>query len=196
MISKVQSAVISGIEGQMIELETHIANGMPNHVIVGLPGQVVKESKERVKSALKVMGIRFPDTRITQNLYPAYLRKEGAHLDLPMAVGILTCMGRMNQADKRFGFIGELSLEGHIRPIKGALSLIEGMKHAGITHIVLPEGNLNEGRYVDSVSLYPFQTLEAMVAAFESDSLSPCTPENPSFESIIQAEHFRDVIGQ
>ncbi|OJV64703.1 MAG: hypothetical protein BGO41_13970 [Clostridiales bacterium 38-18] len=172
MYSKINTAVSWGIEGLGIKIETHILRGMPNHILVGLPSTVIKESKERVRSAIKSIGVKFSDDRIVQNLYPADLKKEGSHLDLPLAIGILACTEVLNgKSFDKLGFIGELALNGDIQPISNVLSLIEGLVSAGISHIVMPYDNRVESRFINNVTIYPYSTLQELVADLASESL-------------------------
>lgn len=172
MYSKINTAVSWGIEGLGIKIETHILRGMPNYILVGLPSTIIKESKERVRSAIKSIGVKFSDDRIVQNLYPADLKKEGSHLDLPLAIGILACTETLNHSDyESFGFIGELALNGDIQPISNVLSLIEGIVASGIKKIVLPFDNRIEARFIDDVEIYPYSSLQELVSDLSSDGL-------------------------
>ena len=119
MYSIVNTCVLHGLNGHIIQVETDLSKGLPVFQIVGLPDASIKESKERVRTAIKNSGYIFPVSRITVNLVPAHLRKEGSQLDLAIAVGILQSMGEINDFDyKRTAFIGELSLDGRINPIE------------------------------------------------------------------------------
>ena len=161
MYSKIITSVNWGIEGYPVEIETNILRGLPNHVIVGLPSMIIKESKERVKSAIKSASVKFPDDRIIQNLYPANIKKEGSQLDLPIAIGIFCCLNeQIKDWISSFGFLGELSLDGKIQSISSILSLIDGMRKKGIEHIVIPKDNFEEAQYLEGVHLYPYDRLE------------------------------------
>jgi magnesium chelatase family protein len=158
--SKVVTSVFWGIEGHPVEIETQILGGLPYHIIVGLPSTVIKESKERVKAAIKSIGVKFPDEKIVQNMYPANLKKEGSHLDLPIAVGIfLSQCDEIRKKWDRFGFIGELSLDGKIQPVQGILSLVDGLRAHGIRHLIIPYDNLAEAQFIEGISLYPYKWL-------------------------------------
>lgn len=164
MYSKILTAVNWGIEGKLVEIESNIYSGLPNHVIVGLPSTIIKESKERVKSALKATGFKFPNDRIVQNLYPANLKKEGTQMDLPIAIGIIcSALSVEGTALDDYGFLGELSLDGKIQPVSGILSLIDGLRHSGISHVVIPEGNFEEAAHIDDVKLYPYSALATLM---------------------------------
>jgi len=165
MFSKLYSAITVGIEGIPIEVETHICNGLPNYHIVGLPSQVIKESKERVKAAILSCNIAFPPKKITQNMSPAHVKKEGAQLDLAIALGIIIC------EDKNYrtllsdiGIIGELSLDGNIKPVRGIFSLIEGFRKTGINRIILPYDNLIDFDYYEEMIFYGYSNLKNLYA--------------------------------
>ncbi len=162
MYSKVYSATQTGMIGGLIEIETQIHRGLPYHVIVGLPSQTIRESKDRVKSAVRESGGLFPDNRITQNLYPAHLKKEGTHLDLPLAIGILACTESFEIDLGEMGFIGELSLEGKMKPVTGILALIETFHEFGIKKIVIPEAHIKDVIAIEDVQYYPYATLQEL----------------------------------
>lgn len=198
MISKTISGVLNGIEGIPIEIETFISRGLPSHQIVGLPNQVIKESKERVRSAIKNAGYQFPDQRITQNMSPANIRKEGSHLDLPIAVGILASEFESNFAYlNSVAFVGELSLVGEIKPVKGILSLLDGFKKAGIAHVVCPAENVTEAKYVEGLALYPYASLELLMKDMIAGRLIEYEDRNvPKKENPHYDMDFEDIIGQ
>jgi len=184
MYSKIITSVNWGIEGQIVEIETKILRGLPCHVIVGLPSTIIKESKERVKAALKTSGVKFPEDRIIQNLFPANIKKEGSQLDLPIAMGIFCCLSSVT-ANRLEGiaFLGELSLDGKIQPVQGILSQIDGLKQQGIKRIVIPCGNSEEAQFLDGVVFYPYRDLKALCDDFLSDELKRIS------EGIIDTNH-------
>lgn len=198
MYSKIMTAVNWGIEGQIVEIETNIFKGLPNHIIVGLPSTIIKESKERVKSALKATGFKFPSDRIVQNLYPANLKKEGSQMDLPIAMGIIRSVILNSELNfSGFGFLGELSLDGKLQPVSGILSLIEGMKASGIKHIVIPKANFSEAQYIESVTFYPYETLKALMDDCIVGSLRTQSKSIKISQPRIQyKEDICDIIGQ
>ena len=125
MLSKIYSCVLNGLDGNLTEVETDISNGLPALTIVGLPDTAVKESRERIRSAIKNSGFEFPMKRITINLAPANTKKEGTHLDLPMALGILKASHQIDYSSiESFAFIGELSLDGRLNSVMGILPLV------------------------------------------------------------------------
>src|SRR5690554_2725391 len=129
MYSVIKTCVLQGLNGYIIEVETDLSRGLPMFHIVGLPDASIKESKERVRTAIKNSGFEFPLSRITVNLAPANLRKEGSQLDLAIAVGILQAMGIVDDFNyEDIAFVGELSLDGRLNPIEGALPMIISMR--------------------------------------------------------------------
>ncbi|ROL58368.1 ATP-binding protein [Bacteroidetes/Chlorobi group bacterium Naka2016] len=164
MYSKIQSASVLGINAFLVEIETHLDNALPNFIIVGLPDSAVKESKERVTAAIKNSGIPFPAKKITINLAPADVRKEGSAFDLPIALGILSAINIIPpESTESILFLGELSLEGALRPIHGALPIAYEAKKLGFRAIALPESNANEAALVDDIDVLPFSSLLQIV---------------------------------
>ena len=161
MLARVYSASIFGIESYPVEIEVDINPGLPRINIVGLPDTAVKESKERVHSAIKNSGYIYPKERITINLAPADIKKEGPCLDLPIALGILACSGELNAQNLHdYCLLGELSLDGKIRPIKGALPIALSLRKANIKRkFVLPYENAAEAAVVEGIEAYPARSL-------------------------------------
>ena len=154
MISRVPTATVYGIDGIKIDVEVDITYGLPAFNIVGLPETSVKESKERVRSAIKNAGFEFPGDRITINLAPADVRKEGSSFDLPIAIGVLAAMGAVKREsiDDHL-IIGELSLDGRVKPVRGILPVALLTRGEGIGNIIVPEGNGREAAIVHDVSV-------------------------------------------
>ena len=142
MFAQILGETTCGIDGVQILVEVDVSNGLPSFDLVGLPAMAVRESKERVKAALRNSDYPFPMTRITVNLAPADLRKEGSGLDLPIAIGLMTC-GRILEPEKLENkvFIGELSLDGRIRKVSGVLSMIMDAKKCGAQEVYIPQAN-------------------------------------------------------
>lgn len=144
MYSKVKTCVLQGLSGFIVEVETDISRGLPNFHIVGLPDTSIKESKERVRTAIKNSQYEFPLNRITINLAPANLKKEGSQIDLSIAIGLLSAMGIIMYEDySNISFLGELSLDGKINKIEGALPMVISLRELGIRKVVLPYDNRN-----------------------------------------------------
>jgi len=163
MISNVKACVLIGLEGYQIGVETDLANGLPVFNMVGLPDTSIKESKERVRSAIVNSGFKFPISRITVNLSPASVKKEGSQLDLPIALGILSSGSEIPPIDKDSCFIGELSLDGSIKPVNGVLPMVISLRSAGISKVFVPEANIEECRYVSDIDIYTFNHLSDIV---------------------------------
>ena len=141
MFSKLLSAVISGIEAAIVEVQCDVANGLPAFQVVGLPEKEVSESRERIRSAVKNSGFSFPARRITANLAPADLRKEGVGFDLPIALGIMIAAGEIPPPDRRYLIVGELSLDGEVRRVRGMLPIAIAAAEDGLDGIIVPAGN-------------------------------------------------------
>jgi magnesium chelatase family protein len=164
MLAKVLSGALLGIDAYPVEVEVDIAQGLPQFATVGLPEGAVKESKDRVKSAIKNSGYEFPTRRITINLAPADIRKEGTAFDLPMAVGLLTATGLVpGERSGRFLFMGELSLDGSIKPVRGVLPVAAAARRWDLDGLILPVANAEEGALVDGLPVYPAKTLGEVV---------------------------------
>jgi magnesium chelatase family protein len=162
MLFKAQSAAVFGIEAYLVEVEVDVGSGkMGDFTVVGLPDAAVKESRERIKAALKNCGFEFPAPQgVTINLAPADVRKEGSGFDLPMAMGLLGCQGSFfGKALTDYVFLGELSLDGSVRAIRGALSAALETRERGVKNLVVPEANAREAAVVEGVDVYGVRTL-------------------------------------
>lgn len=160
MIAKINSAGLCGMQGYMIQAEADVSPGIPAWEIVGLPDVAVRESKERIRSAVKHAGFQIPGKRMVINLAPADVKKEGAYLDLPIALGILVSSGQLPISDMAdAAFFGELSLDGRLRPIKGALPLAITAYQNGIRRLFLPEENAREAAVVSEIAVYGISSL-------------------------------------
>lgn len=153
MLAKINSLTIWGIEGVPVDVEVDISFGLPSISIVGLPDQAVRESRDRIKPAIKNSGFKFPsDRKLVINLAPADLKKEGAYFDLPIAVGILAAAGvvPLSRAEE-FSFIGELALDGTLRPVKGVLPIAIKLSEQAGKKIILPYDNALEASIVKDI---------------------------------------------
>jgi len=164
MLSKVLTSATYGIDAYLVEVETNIEKQMPSFTIVGLPDNAVKESRERVTTAIKNSGFEFPIRKITVNLAPADIKKEGSSFDLAIAVGVLTSLEKINSEllDSTI-FLGELALDGQLRPVKGALPISVEAKKAGVKRIILPKESSSEAAIVDGVDVYGMENLAEVV---------------------------------
>ena len=166
MLAKVLSAAVIGIDAYVVDVEVDISQGLPAFATVGLPEGAVRESKERVKAAIKNSGYHFPADRITVNLAPADIKKEGTAFDLPMALGILAATDLIpRNACLDYLVLGELALDGNIRPIKGALPMSITAQEKGLKGIFLPIENAPEAAVVEGVDIFPVRTLYELVEA-------------------------------
>lgn len=164
MLSIIKSSTLLGIEGIIVKVEVDITNGIPSFNIVGLAGTSIKESRERVKSAILNSGYKFPNSRIVVNLSPADMKKEGAYFDLPISIGILRSL--IKEDDKYMDesvFIGELSLDGKLRKVKGVLSLVINAKNKGIKRIFLPKENEREALFIKGIDIIPINNLNECI---------------------------------
>lgn len=164
MLSKIKSCGLVGIDGFLVEVETDISSGIPAFDIVGLGDMAVRESKERVRAAVKNTGLQFPTRRITINLAPANQRKEGSAYDLPIAVGILTATGQIsNPVLEKYMFIGELSLDGDIKPVNGVLPMAVCARQEGAEYLVLPVANADEAAVVKDIKVLPAKNISEVI---------------------------------
>lgn len=164
MLAKVLSSAVLGVNAYTVEVEVDIKRGLPGFQTVGLPEAAVKESKDRVKSAIGNSGYKFPDDRITVNLAPADIKKEGTAFDLPIAVGILSATGIISQERLcEYVILGELSLDGRVKPIKGSLPVALAAKAAGFRGVIVPEENAREAAIVQGIVTLPVRTLGELV---------------------------------
>ncbi len=163
MLSKINTCVLQGLQGYKIEVESDINNGLPVFNIVGLPDTAIKESKERVRSAISNSGYRFPMNRITINLSPASIRKEGSQLDLPIALGILNSMGKINEIKNNSYFIGELSLNGDVKYVEGALPMVISLREMGVKNVFISFENIEECSYIKGINIYPIKDLTELI---------------------------------
>src|SRR3990170_6547425 len=174
MLAKVNSCAVVGLEGSIVEVEVDIASGMTAFNIVGLPDAAVQEAKERVRSAVRNSGFHFTNKRITVNLAPADIRKEGPAYDLPIALGILLASEQLVADVSRAVFLGELSLDGKVRHAHGILPMVALAKERGFSHVYVPASDLGEATLMAGISIYPVETL-AQVAAHLSGT-APIEP--------------------
>ncbi len=200
MLARVLSASIIGIDANPVEVEVDItARGLPHFSMVGLPDTAVKESRDRVRAALKNIGFQFPLKQVTVNLAPADLKKEGSCFDLPIAIGIIAAEEILpREKIEGYVFAGELSLDGRLNPIRGALSMAIMTRNYGLKGIILPESNAPEAAVVNGVKVYGFSSLPEVIDSLTNNSRTPyqidlqkAMEENSTYE-----EDFIEVKGQ
>ncbi|MDD5477333.1 MAG: YifB family Mg chelatase-like AAA ATPase [Candidatus Omnitrophica bacterium] len=164
MISKIYSFGLLGLEAYPVEIEIDVARGLPVVTLVGLADTAIKESKERVRSAIKNSGFQWPAERITVNLAPSNIKKEGACFDLAIALGILAATKQINEdLIKNYSFLGELSLDGQLRPVHGVLAISLTMAKLPLKNLILPEENAKEAGIIPEISAWPLRTLKEVV---------------------------------
>src|SRR4051812_27826419 len=197
MLYKTRSAAVYGIDASLIEVEVDVSGVITKEdqfCTVGLPDAAVRESRQRVRSALKNCGYDIPPTRITINLAPADLKKEGSGFDLPIAVGILGAYGALHNRDlTNFLLVGELGLDGSLRAVPGVLPMAVMAREKGIRNVVLPAQNAREAAVVDGVDVYPVRTLREvldLVNAFAFDGSHAQPLRIDAAEVLNELQHF------
>ncbi|HUL43697.1 MAG TPA: YifB family Mg chelatase-like AAA ATPase [Bacteroidota bacterium] len=201
MFSHVFSAATIGIHAHLVQVETHIAPASHSVSVVGLPDNAVKESKDRVYAAIKTTGFRWPGQRITINLAPADMKKEGSAFDLPIAVGILAATNQvMVELLKEFILLGELALDGRLRPIRGALSMALEARKEKFRGLILPTENAKEAAMVENIEVYPMESLSETIG-FLNGEHSLLKPFHVNLDDVFCQDQkyqfdFADVKGQ
>ncbi len=184
----VLSGALNGIDALLIEVEVDLAMGMPSMAVVGLPEAAVRESKDRVRAALRNSGYDFPPRRITVNLAPADVRKEGSAYDLPIALGILAASGALPVALlEKFAALGELSLDGRVKPVRGALPIAATARQRGLRGLLLPAENAAEAAVIDGIDIIPIQSL--------SDAFDLLRGEKAIRPTRVDVRSLFDVVG-
>ena len=200
MLSIGLSSAVLGIEAYSVKVEVDISSGLPHFSTVGLPDTAIRESKDRVLAAIKNSGYEFSMKRITVNLAPAAVKKEGAAFDLPIALGILAATGQLSQERlQKYIVLGELSLDGSVRKVKGVLPIALAAREANVEGLIIPEGNRKEAAVVEGVDVFPVRNLKEIVDFLNGrDELSPFSISlEEEFEDRRNYEiDFADVKGQ
>ena len=196
MMGHVRSMGLRGLEGYEISVECYITNGLPGFDVVGLPDAAVKEARERVRAAIKNCGFKFPVSRITLNLAPAGTKKTGTVYDLPILLGILEASGLVKLPKASCAFLGELSLEGKLRPVAGVLPMALAAKELGVQELYVPRENAAEATLADGLTVYGVGGVPELCAHLSGTKpLTPETPWQPEAGS-ARLPDFRDVKGQ
>ncbi|MBQ8834973.1 MAG: YifB family Mg chelatase-like AAA ATPase [Oscillospiraceae bacterium] len=196
MICSVRTLGISGIRGSAVTAECYISNGLPGFDIVGLPDAAVKEARERVRAAAKSSRLSFPTSRITVNLAPAGLKKAGTHYDLPILLSILCACGSVRRPRNTSAFLGEVSLDGQLRPISGVLPMALAAKREGIQALFVPAENAAEATLARGPAVYPVHTVQELAAGLNGETvLQPQPLWEPEKDDMVGLD-FKDVLGQ
>lgn len=197
MFAKVKSFGINGLNTFDVEIETDISSGLPKFDIVGLPDAAVKESRERVRASIKNCGYTFPVSRITVNIAPADIKKEGSVYDLPILIAILKASGQLKAVTDGYAFIGELSLDGEIRHANGILPIIIQAKNSGAKSVFIPFDNTGEGSVIKGIDVLPAKNIFEIIAHLTGKkSIEPAYRPIDNEESFSQELDFSDVKGQ
>jgi magnesium chelatase family protein len=196
-VSRVRTAALVGVDGVPVEVEVRISSQLPRVEIVGLPEAAVRESAARVRAALAAAGEKFPDRRITVHLAPAELRKSGAALDLPIAVALLAAAGQIEPgALDGIAFVGELALDGRVRPVRGALALALAVRDAGCAVLIAPRANAPEAALAERLDVRAAGDLIAVLAHLRGGDALPVAPPAPPGEPDLALPDLAEVRGQ
>ncbi len=196
MICSVNTTGVHGIQGNYIRVECYISNGLPSFDIVGLPDAAVKEARERVRAAAKTAGLHFPTSRITVNLAPANLKKSGTHYDLPILLSIMAASGAIRRPKSSSAFLGELSLDGRVRPVSGVLPMAIAAKRSGMEVLFVPAENAAEATLARGPAIIPVRTVKELIAGINGETVLEEEPIWVPEAAPAQSLDFKDVLGQ
>ncbi len=199
MLAQVTSCAVVGLEGAPIQVEVDISRGLPSWTLVGLPDAAVREAGERVRSAIRNSGLKFPEGRLTINLAPADLRKEGPAYDLPIAVGVLIASEQLFPFEDKAMIIGELSLDGSVRHVQGVLPMAAQARDEGINILYVPQADAPEAALVQGLTVYPVATLGRLVSHLLGiNTIAPYEPEQffDDDDPPAYATDFQEIKGQ
>ncbi len=191
MLAKILSFGLSGINGYPVEIELDINAGLPSYDVVGLADTAIKESKSRVKAAIKNSTFNYPINKVIINLAPADTKKEGSMYDLPIALGILVAQDIVsNKSIKDYVILGELSLDGEIRKLNGILPMLISAKQMGYNKFIIPKANAMEASFIDEIEVYPMESLKQVVSFFKGE-INVESNNNKTFESALKNHSFK-----
>ena len=196
MVTAVRSLGLQGISGYEVTVECFLSGGLPAFDIVGLGDTAVKESRERVRAAVKNCGVKFPVSRITVNLAPAGRKKEGTLYDLPILLGILACAEEIKPPAKDAAFVGELSLTGTLRAVNGVLPMAMAAVRAGIRTLYVPAANAAEATLADGVTVYGVPDVVSLVQHLKGEKKLSPQPKWQAEQTSETGPDFSDVMGQ
>ncbi|MFN8540476.1 MAG: magnesium chelatase domain-containing protein [Thermomicrobiales bacterium] len=202
MLATVLSCATVGLDGLLVQVEVDVGFGQPGLVVVGLPDSAIQESRERVRSAIRNSGARFPSGRVIVNLAPADVRKEGPAYDLPIALGILAASGQARVGEELLReslVVGELGLDGAVRHINGVLSMVSLARERGLRRVFVPQEDAREAALVGGVDVLPIGSLADLLAHF--DGVAPIAPHraaplDPADEAAYEGTDLAHIKGQ
>ncbi|MBR0447426.1 MAG: YifB family Mg chelatase-like AAA ATPase [Clostridia bacterium] len=197
MFAGLKSMGLRGIDGFMVDVEADLSQGLPGFDVVGLPDTAVRESRDRVRAAMKNNGYTYPVSRITVNLAPADVKKEGSVYDLPLLLALLCASGQLKANMKRRAFVGELSLQGAVRPVRGVLPMVIAARDAGIEEVYVPDENGSEAAVVDGISVFPVKDISTLLKHLQGEQeLLPVMAQEFTPSAAESLVDFADVMGQ
>ena len=196
MLATIRSLGVKGVGGYGVSVEVFVSNGLVNFDIVGLPDTAVQEARERVRAAIKSNGFKFPVSRVTVNLAPADTKKAGTVYDLPIMLGILAATGIIKQPRPHTAFFGELSLNGELRPVNGALPMAVAAAREGVRELFVPADNAQEAAYADGVAVYPVSNVSELIAHLRGEFLIKPMAAPELCADDLRYPDFSDVKGQ
>ncbi len=197
MFASLKSMGLRGIDGFMVDVEADLSQGLPGFDVVGLPDTAVRESRDRVRAAMKNSGFTYPVSRITVNLAPADVKKEGSVYDLPLLLALLIASGQLKANTKHAAFVGELSLQGAVRPVRGVLPMVIAARQAGIKQVYVPAENGVEAAVVEGIDVYPVTDIATLLAHLREETSIPPLEAAPFAAAPAETvADFADVMGQ
>jgi magnesium chelatase family protein len=181
VLASVRSAMLFGVDGLIVDVQVHVSTGLPSYTVVGLPDPAVRESRDRVRAALLSSGLTWPLRRVTVNLAPSGVRKSGPGLDLPFALGLMSASDELPDGVlDGVGVIGELGLDGGLRPVPGVLAMVDALRRVGTSAVLLPADNAPEAALVGGIRVYPATSLGQVRAALKGEEPWPAPPAPPA----------------
>lgn len=196
MICSINTMSVNGIQGNLVRCECYISNGLPGFDIVGLPDAAVKEARDRVRAAAKNSALHFPTSRITVNLAPASMKKSGSHFDLPILLSVMAACNSVKKPAPDTAFLGELSLDGYIRPVNGVLSMAIAAKNRGIRHLFVPAENAAEATLARGPAVYGVHSVKELASILSGEAQAVEEPIWVPTRSFKVLPDFKDVLGQ
>ena len=197
MFASLKSMGLRGIDGFMVDVEADVSQGLPGFDVVGLPDAAVRESRDRVRAAMKNAGFTYPVSRITVNLAPADVKKEGSVYDLPLLLALLCASGQLRVKTAAAAYIGELSLHGDIRPVRGVLPMVIAARDAGIAEVYIPADNAAEAAVVEGITVYPVPHVADLLTHLKGEAPLSAVESAPFLPSVEDGlADFADVMGQ